>query len=62
MAFESLLLERVKRLSEFPNIGRAGRVEGTREWVLGPNYTLIYNVTDAAVITQAMVHTRRRYP
>ena len=62
MAFESLLLERVKRLSEFSNIGRPGRVEGTREWVLGPNYMLIYNVTDAAVIIQARVHTRRRYP
>jgi toxin ParE1/3/4 len=34
--------ERVGKLPEHPKLNRAGRVAGTREMVVRPNYTVIY--------------------
>ena len=49
-------------LAERPFLYRVGRIEGTREAVVHPNYILIYSVTADAVEIIAVVHARQRYP
>ncbi|HEX8238671.1 MAG TPA: type II toxin-antitoxin system RelE/ParE family toxin [Allosphingosinicella sp.] len=50
------------RLRERPFMYRPGRVQGTREAVVHPNYILIYEIGAAAVEIMAVVHARRQYP
>jgi plasmid stabilization system protein ParE len=51
-----------ERLPEHPFMFRPGRVPGTREAVVHPNYILIYRVTTDAVEIVNLVHARQRYP
>ena len=48
-------------LPEHPYLYRMGRVSGTREIVVHPNYLVVYRVTDRLEIL-AVVHARREYP
>jgi len=60
------LLSRIEfcaeRLTEFPYMHRTGRVPGTREAVINPNYVLVYQVTADAVKVLNVLHTRQQYP
>lgn len=51
-----------ERLPDYPFLHRPGRVAGTREAVVHPNYILVYRVTADAVEIVSLVHTRRQYP
>jgi addiction module RelE/StbE family toxin len=51
-----------ERLAEHPFMYRTGRVAGTREAVVHPNYILIYRVTADAVEIISLVHARQEYP
>ncbi len=59
---ESALRHSVGRLADFPYVGRPGRVEGTRELIIHPNYLIIYRIADDAVVILNLVHARRQYP
>lgn len=48
-------------LPENPHLYRFGRVPGTREIVVRPNYLMIYRVTDQIDILAAL-HARQKYP
>jgi len=48
-------------LPEHPYLYRSGRVIGTREIVVHPNYLVIYQVTDRIEIL-SVVHARQEYP
>lgn len=50
-----------ERLPDHPYMYRTGRVPGTREALITPNYILVYRVTDAIEI-MAVLHTRQQYP
>ena len=53
----------VKVLEQHPLIGRAGRIEGTRELVIGRYpYIVAYRPVFPAVHALAVVHTSRRWP
>lgn len=52
----------VERLCLMPFIGRPGRIKGTREWIVHPNYLLIYRVSDDAITVLRVLHARQRYP
>lgn len=41
---------------------RPGRIIGTREAVVHPNYILVYEVGIDAVEVMSVVHSRRQYP
>jgi addiction module RelE/StbE family toxin len=60
------LVERIEfcaeRLTEFPYMHRVGRVPGTREAVINPNYLLVYRVTGETVEVLNVLHTRQQYP
>jgi toxin ParE1/3/4 len=45
-----------------PGIGRPGRVEGTREAVVHPNYVMVYRVKERAVEILDVRHLARRWP
>ena len=49
-------------LESHPNIGRTGRIEGTRELVVQPHYVLVYEVGEDSVEILTIQHTSRRYP
>ena len=51
-----------ERLPEHPFMYRPGRIEGTREAVVHPNYILVYRVTAEAVEVVTLVHARQQYP
>ena len=50
------------RLPEFPHLHRPGRIPGTREAVVHPNYILIYRVTADAIEVLTIFHARQQYP
>ena len=50
-------------LSQFPKIGRAGRVTETRDCpVTGLPYTIVYAIEARTLIVLTIVHQSRRYP
>ncbi len=53
----------VERLSLYPEMGRAGRVPGTRELVInGTPYIAAYRVSDKLVRIFRVLHGARRWP
>lgn len=48
--------------AEHPYIYRSGRVPGTREIVVHPNYVLVYRIKVEAVEVLAVLHARQEYP
>ncbi len=53
----------VALLENSPNIGKPGRVEGTRELVvLQTPYIVIYRVTSTTVTIIRVLHSSRKYP
>ena len=49
-------------LASRPFAFRAGRVAGTREMVVHPNYVLIYRTRTDRTEIVALVHARQQYP
>ena len=62
ISLEGALRDAVDRLANFPDIGRPGRVEGTREFIFHPNYLIVYRVGASAIVILNFLHARRRYP
>ena len=53
----------VEMLIEFPNMGRIGRVEGTRELVISDTpYVVAYRVRGESVIVLRVLHGARQWP
>ncbi|HEY9641221.1 MAG TPA: type II toxin-antitoxin system RelE/ParE family toxin [Coleofasciculaceae cyanobacterium] len=51
------------QLSEFPMMGRPGRVDRTRELVIANTpYVVIYRVKESAVEILRVLHSSRKYP
>lgn len=57
------ILAAVNRLAELPNIGRPGRVAGTRELVIPDTpYVIPYRVRGDRLEVIAVFHGRQRWP
>jgi toxin ParE1/3/4 len=54
--------EAAARLADFPKLGRAGRVPGTRELIPHRSYRLVYRVVGDLVAIVRVVHTSREWP
>ena len=54
--------EGVERACHFPEIGRPGRVLGTRELIIHPNYIVVYQITETAIDVLRLLHARQLYP
>ena len=59
---ESLVIKSMGVLVVAPNAGRPGGVPNTREWVVHPNYLVIYRVTRSGVTILRFLHARQQYP
>jgi toxin ParE1/3/4 len=47
---------------EHPYLFRPGRLPGTREIVVHPNYIVVYKVAAEHIEVVRVLHTRRKYP
>lgn len=54
--------KQVDLLGSQPNLGRAGRVMGTRELVVHKNYVLPYRVREDRVEILSVQHAKQRWP
>lgn len=57
------ILDATVRLGQFPQSGRPGRLEDTRELVVpGLPYILPYRVIDDTILILSVLHTSRKWP
>jgi len=57
------LIERGAECLPFmPFAFRAGRIAGTREYLVHPNYILVYRIGHTAIEILRVIHGRRQYP
>jgi len=59
---EELIQHAADRLPDHPYIHRPGRIAGTREAIVHPNYILVYRVVIRAIEILAVLHARQHYP
>ena len=52
----------VSQLPQHPYLYRLGRVPGTRELVVHPNYIVVYRIAHSAVEIVNVLHSRQQYP
>ncbi|GAA1045735.1 type II toxin-antitoxin system RelE/ParE family toxin [Streptomyces murinus] len=53
---------KVAQLSAHPKRGRPGRVEGTRELVVRPNYIVVYAETQSVLTVLRVLHAAQMWP
>ncbi len=58
----ALIEDSAERLPNHPFAHRPGRVAGTREAVVHPNYIIVYSVGAAVITILAVIHARQQYP
>jgi toxin ParE1/3/4 len=56
-----LSLSGIDALARHPEMGRRGRVAGTRELIVAP-YVVAYRITKGAIEIVAIIHAARRWP
>jgi toxin ParE1/3/4 len=57
------IYEAPQTLKNYPNLGRAGKKEGTRELVLTPlPYVVIYKIMDDTIIIVRVLHGAQEWP
>jgi len=62
LAFDALIAKKAANLHNHPQLGRPGRVAGTREMVVHRNYVLVYDVTPDMVRILRVLHVARQWP
>jgi toxin ParE1/3/4 len=62
LALDNLFAEATMRLLSHPDLGRSGRVTGTRELVVHPNYIVIYDVVENEIRVLRVLHAAMQWP
>ncbi len=62
LALDELISGKAARLIDHPQLGRPGRVAGTRELVAHRNYIVVYDVTSDLVRILRILHAVRQWP
>ncbi|MFA7681242.1 MAG: type II toxin-antitoxin system RelE/ParE family toxin [Pigmentiphaga sp.] len=62
LALDELFSEKASLLIDHPNLGRQGRVSGTRELVAHRNYILVYDLSGDLVRVLRLLHAARQWP
>ena len=59
----AILVGSTAHLEQFPQIGREGRIEGTRELVVpGLPYIIPYRVSEGVIQILSVIHASRKWP
>ena len=61
LALDELFDEKAGHLIDHPGLGKPGRVAGTRELIVHPNYILVYDITGNRVRVLRVLHAARRW-
>ena len=61
-ALKDEIEDKAYRLQEHPRMYRAGRVDGTREMVVHPNYIVIYAEDADTVTILRVLHAAQQWP
>jgi len=59
---DELFSDAAQRLADQPKLGRAGKIQGTRELIPHESYRLVYEISGETVWMLALVHTSRQWP
>jgi plasmid stabilization system protein ParE len=59
---DMIFTEKAAILTRFPELGRPGRVPGTRELLAHRHYFLIYRIREDEVQILPLLHTSRQWP
>lgn len=62
LALLAAIVQSVENLPLMPYLFRPGRVAGTREHVVHPNYIVIYQVGSEVIDVLRVLHSRQQYP
>jgi toxin ParE1/3/4 len=62
LVLDELFAEKACRLVDHPELGRLGRVIGTRELVIHKNFILIYDTASGMVRILRVLHAARQWP
>ena len=62
LALQDEIEVKVARLPQNPRLYRPGRVEGTREMVVRPNYLVVYAENPEAVTILRVLHAAQLWP
>lgn len=57
-----LIDRRVAELPKHPKLHRVGRVKGTREMVVHPNYIVVYRIVRSAIEILRVLHNAQQWP
>jgi toxin ParE1/3/4 len=59
---DSLFVNSADRLRAYPDLGRPGKLKGTRELVIRRSYLLVYDVSGTTVRILRVLHTGLQWP
>lgn len=59
---DEIFSEATARLREYPQIGKPGKITGTRELIPHKNYRLVYEIHQETAWILALAHTAKRWP
>ncbi|WP_043769171.1 type II toxin-antitoxin system RelE/ParE family toxin [Algiphilus aromaticivorans] len=62
LSLDEQISAKASSLADHPDLGRPGRVAGTRELVVHENYIAVYDVTSGQVRILRVLHAARRWP
>lgn len=62
LALDMRFAEKARLLIRHPYMGRLGRVQGTRELVVHPNYLIQYAITPTQIRILGVKHVARQFP
>lgn len=61
-SMDQVFSDAAARLGDFPMLGHAGAIQGTREFIPHESYRIVYEVDTDTVWVLALVHTSRQWP
>ena len=62
LKLDDRLIEAAEACATQPNMGIAGEIAGTREFVAHENYRLVYEIRNEGLFVIAVVHTAQQWP
>jgi toxin ParE1/3/4 len=62
MTLGDTVVRRVAELAEQPKLYRSGRVRGTREMVVHPNYIVVYRIKRDEIEIVRVLHAAQQWP